>query len=265
MAKMQKEDVFSRSSDRKGTAGAAESLIRKFRMASFLILLSPIALIYLLCVGVALTPGVWLFEFASRSFQNDPPLVRACALALSLAGGFLCYLFSIILVVPLANLPFLTVFKLKPFRGGWYSLPVIPWYYHNALVQLVRYTALDLLTPTPFNILFFKLMGMKMGKNAVINTSHISDPCLIELGDNVTIGGSATLFAHYGMKGYIIIEKTVIRSGANIGLKASLMGDVVIGEGVTIAPHTVVLPKSRVESADPASPKLEKSDRQGVA
>jgi hypothetical protein len=130
-------------------------------------------------------------------------------MGLSLSAAYFMYGFTLIFVVPAINfcLP-------KPKRGRmtWFSLSVIPWYYHNALTYLVRYTFLDFITPTPFNLMFFKMMGMKIGKGTMINTSNISDPCLIEIGDYVTIGGSATLIAHYGMKGFLVIDRLEIRA-----------------------------------------------------
>jgi acetyltransferase-like isoleucine patch superfamily enzyme len=66
----------------------------------------------------------------------------------------------------------------------------------------------------------------------------------------VTIGGSATLFAHYGQKGYLIISPVHIKKGATIGLKASIMGDVIIGENANIKAHSVVMPKSRIEDGE---------------
>jgi acetyltransferase-like isoleucine patch superfamily enzyme len=95
------------------------------------------------------------------------------------------------------------------------------------------------------------MMGMKVGKGSIINTSHISDPCLIEIGDYVTIGGSATLVAHYGMKGLLIIDKLIIHDKATIGLRASLFGDVIIGKGALIKAHEVIMPKSRIPAAEP--------------
>jgi acetyltransferase-like isoleucine patch superfamily enzyme len=90
------------------------------------------------------------------------------------------------------------------------------------------------------------MMGMKIGKHSHINTTNISDAALIEIGDKVTIGGSATIFAHYASKGYLIVAPVEIKDGATIGIKATVMGDVEIGKGVRIDPHEVVLPKSRV-------------------
>jgi acetyltransferase-like isoleucine patch superfamily enzyme len=137
-------------------------------------------------------------------------------------------------------------FRLKPFRGGYYSLGAVPWYFHNALTYIVRYTFLEFITPTPMNILFYRMMGMKIGKNVHLNTTNISDPCLIEIGDKVTIGGSAHIIAHYASKGYIIVDHVKIGNGATVGLKATIMGDVEIGETAAIGPHEVILPKSRI-------------------
>jgi acetyltransferase-like isoleucine patch superfamily enzyme len=90
------------------------------------------------------------------------------------------------------------------------------------------------------------MMGMKIGKGSHINTTNISDPCMIEIGEKVTIGGSATLIAHYASQGYLVIDKVKIGNKATIGLKATVFGDVEIGEGAVIAPHEVILPKSRI-------------------
>jgi len=85
---------------------------------------------------------------------------------------------------------------------------------------------------------------MKIGKACMINTSNVSDPCLIQLGDYVTVGGSAYIMAHYGMKGYLIIDHLKIGSGTNIGLNAKILGGVDIGRRVTIGPNATVFPKT---------------------
>jgi acetyltransferase-like isoleucine patch superfamily enzyme len=69
---------------------------------------------------------------------------------------------------------------------------------------------------------------------------------MIEIEDKVTIGGSVHIIAHYASKGFLIVERVKIRKGATVGLKATIMGDVEIGEGAVIAPHEVILPKSRI-------------------
>ena len=89
-------------------------------------------------------------------------------------------------------------------------------------------------------------MGMKIGKGVHLNTTNISDSALIEIEDHVTVGGSAHIIAHYATKGFLVLSKVKIEKGATIGLKATVMGDVEIGEGVMIGPHEVVMPKTRI-------------------
>ena len=247
-AKKLREDVLTETSELTGVSGRFESLFRRFRNVGFSLLMLPVGVVCCLAIGISLAPSIYLFNFVNTQTAQWPEILHYAALGCALSSGFLLYGFCLILVIPLFN--FLNPFKVKTFRGPWFSLASIPWYFHNALTYMARYTFLEFITPTPLNILFYRMMGMKIGKGVVINTTNISDPCLITLGDYVTVGGSATLFAHSGQKGYLIIAPLTIGKGTTIGLKASIMGGSSIGEGVTIRPHAVVLPKTTIHDGE---------------
>ena len=66
---------------------------------------------------------------------------------------------------------------------------------------------------------------------------------MITLGDDVVIGGSATLFCHYGGAGRLVIAPIVVGDRATIGEKATIMGDVIVGEGATVLAHSVLVPR----------------------
>lgn len=242
------EDPLSTTSDKKGLLGLLEGFLRSFRNFAFAATMTPILVIYAICLGLAITPGVFIFKELYIYTSSMSIVSQSFILAFGFALGIICFWMSLIFIIPIMNLPIRPF--VKPQKGTWFSLNVLPWYYHNALAQLARYTVLDYITPTPLNLLFFRMMGMKIGKGVIINTSNISDPCLIQLDDYVTIGGSATIFAHYGMKGFLIIDRVHIKKGTTIGLKASVMGDVVIGENVMVIPHTVIMPKSRIADGE---------------
>lgn len=240
-----KENVFRTDTDKRGLAGLYEVFIRRFITVAYIILLLPIGFTLMFCMGVALTPAFMLVDWVYHATMTFPKVFHYFLSAFSLGIGFYLYGLTLILIVPLMN--FLFPFKVKPWRGPWQSIETIPWLYHNGLTYLVRYTFLELITPTPFNTFFYRMMGMKIGKGAYINTTNISDPCLVEIGDNVVVGGSATIMCHYGQKGYLVIAPTIIKKGATIGLKASIFGDVVVGEKANVLAHTVLFPKTRVE------------------
>jgi len=237
-------NVDAATSERTGIGGLFETGLRRFRTASYMIALIPLYVVGILGMGISATPAVYFFNFITDLAEPLPELLYYLILSSTLVTCYFIYGFFLIFVMPILN--FLMPFRLKPFRGMYYSLTSVPWYFHNAFTYIVRYTFLEFITPTPLNMMFYRMMGMKIGKGAHINTTNISDPCLIEIEDKVTIGGSVHIIAHYAAKGYLIVEPVKIRKGATIGLKATIMGDVEIGEGAVIAPHEVILPKSRI-------------------
>jgi hypothetical protein len=242
------DDINSRNSSKKGFSAIFENIFRQFQIVGFALLLFPIALLYIFCIGASVTPGIMIYQVVQAHTIEMSFLFKSFCIGLGLGTGFVCFIFTLITVVPLVNLPLLPF--VKSYRGPWFSIESIAWYYHNALTYLVRYTILDFLTPSPLNIFFFRMMGMKIGKGVMINSSNISDPCLIILDDYVTIGGSAYLMAHYGMKGFLIIDKLHIRKGAMIGLAAKILGGVSIGEKAVIGPNAVVLPKTTIKNGE---------------
>jgi hypothetical protein len=237
-------DVDATTSERTGISGFLEMLLRRFRTGAYLVALTPLYLIGILAMGISAIPGVYLFNFILNATAGWRELFHYGAISCGLIASYFLYGFTLIFVMPIFN--FIMPFRIKPFRASYYSLTSVPWYFHNAFTYIVRYTFLEFITPTPLNLLFYRLMGMKIGKGAHINTTNISDPGLIEIEDKVTIGGSVHIIAHYASHGYLIVERVKIRKGATVGLKATIMGDVEIGEGATIAPHEVILPKSRI-------------------
>ena len=241
---IKREDTEAKTSGRGGIAGKVETFLRRFRMLSYILALTPIYLLGISVMGIAAAPGIWFVSQVFGLTLSWSPVWHFTATGISIVAAYFIYGFTLIFVIPLAN--FLMPFRAKPFRGGYYSIESIPWYIHNALTYIVRYTFLEFVTPTPFNPLFYRLMGMKIGKGVHINTTNISDPALIEIGDKVTIGGSAHILAHYSSGGYVIVAPVKIGNGVTIGLKATIMGDVEIGDGAVIAPHEVVFPKSRI-------------------
>ena len=145
-------DVNATTSNRSGLLGLMEANLRRFRTLCFTLLLAPIAALYVLCMGLSLIPGITLFQAVHQGTQGLHFILQNACLGITLSASFFLYGLSLIFIVPMVNklLP-LTV---RPHRATWFSLSVIPWYYHNALTYLVRYTFLDLITPTPMNKLF---------------------------------------------------------------------------------------------------------------
>lgn len=241
-------DTQSHQSTRSGLSGLFERTLRRFKTAVHALTLLPLYLVGCICMGVAAAPGIYFVQCILKWTDGANALLRYPLIGIGIALGFFCYGFCLIFIVPAVN--FVLGRGLKPWRGPYYSSESLKWTIHNGLTYIARYTFLEFITPTPFNILFYRMMGMNIGDGVQINSSNISDPSLITLGDNVTIGGSATLIAHYGMGGFLVIAPLIIGKGATVGLKATLMGGVEVGEGAKIMPNSVVLPRTKIPAGE---------------
>jgi len=234
--------INEEGSGKKGLAGLLENVLRKGQYVGFFLFVLPIALMYVIAIGFAVFPGLLIWQYLVSMAQS--PIEYALFGSIALGFGFFIGIFALCVIVPILNFPL--IFFVKPYRGPWLALETVAWYYHNALFYLVRYTVLDLVTPSPISQLFLMAMGMKMGRGSMVNTSNISDPCLIRLGDYVTVGGSAFMMAHYAQKGYVVIAPMTIGDKSTVGLNSILMGGVEVGKKVSIAPNATVLPKTKI-------------------
>ncbi|MGB9355423.1 MAG: hypothetical protein WCB21_07765, partial [Azonexus sp.] len=167
---------------------------------------------------------------------------------LALAASYFTYGLTLLLVAPALNL--VLGGRLRPYRGSAVSLAALRWYVHCTLTLVVRYSFLEFVTPSPFAQLYYRLMGMKIGRHVTINSTAIADPSLIELEDGVTIGGTASIMAHYAQGGYLVISPVRLRAGATIGLRAIVMGGVEIGEKAKVLAGSFVLPNTRIPAGE---------------
>jgi len=221
-----------------------DRVLRRFARVSYHLFVIVLVVIAASAMGLALAPAMWVWQTALSWSATLPGFSRYVVAGLALAVAFFVFGFALLLIVPLYN--FVLPTRVRPFKGGYYTIHAVPWALHNVLFYLVRYTFLPFVTLTPIGIWFLKAMGMRIGRHAFVNTELISDPCLLTLGDDVTLGGSVRIFAHYGGGGNLVIAPVVIEDRATVGIGVTIMGDVRVGKGAVILPHSALLPGSRV-------------------
>ncbi len=225
-----------------------DRVLRRFSRVAYGV---AVLLMYLLAstaLGLALAPALWTWDHLVRLSSRLPHVFHWSAAGFSLALCFFIFGLALLVVIPLYNWVLPT--RVRPFKGGYYTLHALPWFLHNGLFYLVRFTFLPFVTLTPFGVWFLKAMGMKIGRHAFINTEYISDPQLITIGDDAALGGSVRIFAHYGGGGNLVIAPVKVGHRATLGLACCVMGDVVIGDDATILPQSVLLPGSRVGAGE---------------
>ena len=102
------------------------------------------------------------------------------------------------------------------------------------------YKLLNIFVLPPIKSFFLSLIGCKIGKNVFLaGEEWISDPCVIEIGDNAMIGGRALITGH-------LAEDKLIIKKIKIGKNCLIGGDSFIMPGVTVEDNVVVGAKSLV-------------------
>ena len=221
-----------------------DRFLRRFARISYHVFIGVVVLIAASALGIALAPALWVWQVVSVFAEALPAVLRYVVLGFGMSAAFFVFGFALLVVVPVFN--FVLPTRVRPFKGGYYTVHAMPWVLHNVLFYLVRYTFLPFVTLTPMGVWFLKGMGMTIGRHAFVNTEWISDPRLIALGDDVTLGGSVRIFAHYGGGGNLVIAPVIVEDRATVGIGVTIMGDVHIGKGAVILAHSALLPGSRV-------------------
>lgn len=227
---------------------ALDRFIRKSRFTAHLAVVLLLYAVAATAYAIALMPSVALLIVTIESTAGASLLVRTSSIALACGAGFFLTGFALLIVIPSYNALLPT--RIRRFRGGYFTLAAVPWYVHNALFYLVRFTFLPFVTFTPLGTCFLRAMGMKIGRRVHINTELISDPSLITLGDDCVLGGSVRIFAHYAGGGHLTIAPVSIGKRSTIGVNATVMGDVIVGDDALVLPHSVLLPGSRVGNGE---------------
>ena len=160
----------------------------------------------------------------------------------SFSIGFGYFLFGFITLFLCAFTKNLFGFKIAPGLYGIHSQEALGWMGYNLMILIANGVFLDVLRLSPFQTLFYRWMGAKVGKGANINTGGLADLSMLEIGDNVLIGGGVALICHASERGFLRLASTKIGNNVSIGLASVIMPDCEIGDGASVAPCSF-LPK----------------------
>jgi len=134
--------------------------------------------------------------------------------------------------------------------------PVRKW-----LLSLVIYlpiaVVLDFLHLYPLKTLHIRLFGGKIGKNVIIG-GMITDPCLLEVGDNANIGGFSTVLCHAVERSVIQFKGVMIGNGCGIGTRATVLSGAVMEDRSFLAaqsflPKNTTIPEGAIYGGVPAA------------
>ena len=125
-----------------------DQLIRRFSRIAYGL---AVLLMYTLAstaLGLALAPALWIWSLIHAWAIPLPGPLPWILSGFGMAFCFFIFGLVLLVVVPIYNWVLPT--RVKPFKGGYYTLAALPWFLHNGLFYLVRFTFLPFATLTPF-------------------------------------------------------------------------------------------------------------------
>lgn len=189
-------------------------------------------------IAISLLPAYFFVTFMLR-FNNVFLTLFSIA--------FSYFIFGITLMIIVAAIIRMFRIYLKP---GVYKIGLnkesLIWLLNSGFISLVRFTFLPF-TRTNINVFFYKMLGAKIGKNVIINTTCIYDPHLIEIGDNTIIGGDAVIIGHSAEDGKLIVAPVKIGKNVTIGQYSVILPGAKIDDGTIIGAMSLVPKNKRVK------------------
>ena len=214
----------------------------------FQLLITLVTYAFYACIlGISLAPSAAFLSWAWRAIIAPAAGVGIGPWVLfSLCIGAAVYLYFISGILVMGSTIRLISSGIKPGIYKDASPTMLRWLIYSGIYVIARATILPMVPMTWFSNLFFKLLGCKMGRQVFLNSWTLNDAFLIELGDNVTVGGGAELSCHLYEKGRLILDKIVIGEGSLVGANCYISPGVTIGKKCVIGLGSVLRRGKRV-------------------
>jgi acetyltransferase-like isoleucine patch superfamily enzyme len=218
-------------------------------------LVSVMAALFIAVHGTALAGPVFLFRYAILPLMARGPWGLA-------AGPFLLVADCVLVLVALVVVTGLASRLLGLSYSGEHALdlriPAVRNWLLNFTIYFPTAVVLDLLHLYSLKNLQVGLIGGKVGRGTVLG-GMITDPGLVEIGDNTVIGGFSTIMGHSTERGRIRFAKVVIGSNCGVGARSIVLAGAGLEDGAllgagSLLPKFVTIPAGATWGGVPAKP-----------
>ncbi len=189
-------------------------------------------------LGLSLFPMIYFFYVVWKFMSIYPVWLKILVFSFSIPFGY--FLFGTALIFLCVLTKNIMRFKIAPGLYHIHSRECLNWLGYSTMILIANNAFLDIFRLSPYQTLFYRLMGAKVGERANINTAGLADLSMLEIGDDVLIGGGVALICHASERGFIRLAPTKIGNGVSIGIGSVIMPGVEIGDGASIAPCSLV-------------------------
>ena len=191
---------------------------------------------YCLIYAIAAIPAALLIRLGWRLDFLESELLMLLIFILICALAF--YVFLVCAAVVVGFTERLLTHGLKPGEYPVGSPVFFRWLVYSGLHLWTVNLILPFLRGNNWIKIYLRIAGAKIGKEVFVNSKHIYDAYLLEIGDKVIIGGEVFLNCHLFEDGSLILGRIKLGDGTTVGAKAYLPPDIITGKNCKIGMNT---------------------------
>ncbi len=200
---------------------------------------------YAVTLGLSFVPAVYFFvisfkHFILPSFSQFGSVIIRNIFLFSLSVGLSFYIYIISAVLVMSTLIRILSLGVKDGKYPAISFTTLRWLIYSGIYNLAIRMVLPIIPVTPLLNLFFRIVGCKMGKNVKLNTWILNDAYLLEIGNNVIIGGATDVSCHLFENNHLILKPIKIGDDTLIGAHCYISPGVTIGKNCTIGLNSFI-------------------------
>ena len=199
----------------------------------------------ILAYGIAMFPSILLAYFLIKFLDFDN-LLHIFIFSLSMMINYLLLVFSTIFSTAF----FINALRLKYGEGEYAKTIMDKTTFKYTLyfaLYYPTYRLLNIFILPPIKSFYLSLIGCKIGKNVFLaGEEWISDPCVVEIGENTMIGGRSLITGHLAEE-KLIIRRVKIGKNCLIGGESFIMPGVEIEDNVVLGAKSLVTKDKKLE------------------
>lgn len=206
----------------------------------------PVYAFYCLVFAAASIPSVLLVRLGANLLGDNLLLFFVFVLICFLA--FYVFLIFSTLVVGFTERLLTLGFKPGAYQVG--SPVFFRWLVYSGLHLWTVNIVLPFLRGNNWIKIYLRAAGAKVGKEVFVNSKDIYDPYLLEIGDNVLIGGEAFLNCHLYENGCLYLGKIILADGVTVGGGAYLTPGTIAGKDSKIGMYTYLFRNTNIQNEE---------------
>jgi acetyltransferase-like isoleucine patch superfamily enzyme len=189
-------------------------------------------------LGLSLWPAMLMVHAVYQKTIGWPDPLRLLVISLSCGLGYFVFGLSLLATIVVAR----KVTFIRSSEGTFSTTDwkLAHWLLLNGLLMTAWLFFLQFTRVSRINVIFYRLLGMKVGRKVLIDSVHLYDVDLIEIGDGASIGGDAVIMAHALEAAHVYFKRVRIGAGAAIGMGTIVLPGADIGAGAVIGAQSLV-------------------------